>query len=209
MFGEFFAYRTNNNSTNELELYVTLANETPRIIKMVNGTKIPWNQWIHIAISYNQSTLSKAKIFIDGNQEGESITLSKNIPSFKDAVVYLGNNKNNSAAFNGAITEFRLRDKSLDELLSQEIEIAIALLKVDDDSAVKTALNNAKTAVIASNFATASTELQTAIDEVSSLDNSSYTTAEKEAITTAIKAAKTVADELLSGNRNSNSIIKG
>ena len=78
----------------------------------------------------------------------------------------------------------------VDELPSQEIEIAIALLKVDDDSAVKTALNNAKTAVIASNFATASTELQTAIDEVSNLDDSSYTTAEKEAITAAITAAK-------------------
>ena len=74
------------------------------------------------------------------------------------------------------------------------IRDAVTLLKVNDNSAVKKALNDAKTATIASNFVTASTALQTAIDEVSNL-GSSYTNDEKTAITTAITAAKTAVDE--------------
>ena len=87
-------------------------------------------------------------------------------------------------------------DKSL--LPLKKITEAINLLKAGDTSAVKTALEGAKTALNTEettgevlDFATAGTELQIAINEISNL-GSSYTDKEKTAITAAITAAKTV-----------------
>ena len=104
-----------NNDANA-KLLFNLANESE--YHEVSNLVIQWDQWLHFAISYNYSQNTPiSKIFIDGKEE-ESIQLSKEISSFKNATAFLGNNKNNTAVFKGTIAEFRFwnKNRSEDEL---------------------------------------------------------------------------------------------
>ncbi len=92
------------------ELLITLSSETPVVI---SDTAIQWDQWVQLAISYDQTTPS-ATIFINGSQIRD-IALSGAIPSFVDSTVILGNNTTKNAVLKGVIAQLLLWGKALSE----------------------------------------------------------------------------------------------
>lgn len=95
---------------NSADLVVKLATESQVTIP---NTAIQWDQWVQLAISYDQTTPT-ATIFINGN-ETQDITLSDTIPSFANSTVILGNNATKNAVLKGGIAQLLLWGKALSE----------------------------------------------------------------------------------------------
>lgn len=95
---------------NSADLVVKLATE-PQVT--IPNAAIQWDRWVHLAVSYDHSNITST-IFVDGNQVRQ-ISLSGSIPSFENAITYLGNNNNNTAAFKGAIARLALWKKEFSQ----------------------------------------------------------------------------------------------